>query len=362
MSIFEKRRKKLIAAMQDVGISAAVFSPSTDYRYLTGSSRQASQRETALFISPGRTALLIPDFEKENEAVLAKELELVPYSDLDDAAELLSDFLPLKGCIAAGSEMRAKFLISLQNQNSSLSWCCADTLMTPLRRRKDSDEIQLIETAQHMAERALSRLLTEPLVGKTEREIASRLMELRLQEGFDSVGSGIVASGPNTALPHHINGDRRLSKNDILMFDIGGLYHGYRADFTRTFAVGRVPDGFSEIYQIVLEAHFVGKKAARAGVPASEVDRAARQVIEKAGYGLYFTHRLGHGIGLDVHEAPFIVGTNSQLLETGNVFSCEPGIYLPGRFGVRIEDLLVLEENGALSLNTLSKELQILPV
>lgn len=362
MSIFENRRRNFMTAMENAGICASVFTPSTDYRYLTGSSRQTAQRIVALFISPRRTALLIPDFEREQETLLADELELIPYSDLDDAAELFSVLLPDKGCIAVGSETRAGFLIQLQNRSRQLSWCCADPFLAPLRRRKDPDEIRLIETAQGMAERALSRLLREPLMGKTEREIASRLMDLRLEEGFDSVGSGIVASGSHTASPHSVNGERKLAKGDVLMFDIGGLYRGYRADFTRTFALGAVPDGFSQIYQIVLEAHLAGKKAACAGIPASEVDHAARQVIEKAGYGAFFTHRLGHGIGLDIHEAPFITGNNPQPLEIGNVFSCEPGIYLPGRFGVRIEDLLVIGKDGARSLNTLSKELRVIPI
>lgn len=213
-----------------------------------------------------------------------------------------------------------------------------------------------------MAERALSRLLQEPLVGRTEREIASRLAELQLEEGFDAVGPGIIASGPNTANPHHVNGDRTVSEGDALMFDIGGTYRGYHADFTRTYAVGHAPDGFREIYEIVLAAHFAGKEAATAGMPAAEADRAARQVIESAGYGPFFTHRLGHGIGLDVHEAPFITSQSQTPLENGSVFSCEPGIYLPGRFGIRIEDLLVMENGHARSLNDLTKDLQIIPV
>ena len=360
MSIFEQRRNNLVSAMLQHDIHTCIFTPSTDYRYLTGSRRQPAQRVTALILSASRCALVLPDFEIKNETTLAKNIELIPYSDSDDPILIISHLLPQNSMIAAGREMRADFLLALQQQASSLHWCCADSILAPLRRKKDAEEIQTIEAAQHMAETALGKLLKEPLVGQTEQQIASRLMELRLQEGFESVGCGIVASGPNTASPHHVNGQRILQEGDVLMFDIGGLYNGYRADFTRTFAVGFMPQGFSEIYQIVLEAPMAGKTAAHAGVPAKEVDFAARQVIEKAGYGPYFTHRLGHGIGLEVHEPPFIGSSNNLQLEYGNVFSCEPGIYLPGRFGVRIEDLLVLEETGVRSLNTLSKELTIL--
>lgn len=360
MSIFEKRRKKLMEIMEQKGICAAVFTPSTDYRYLTGSARQPAQRITALILTQDHQRLLLPGFEAGNEKALAEELELVPYSDLEDAAQLTAGLLPTKGCAAAGREMGAGFLLALLKLTGGLHWCDADTLMTPVRRRKDPEEIRIIEEAQHMAEQALWKLIQEPLAGRTERETASKLMELRLAEGFDAVGAGIVASGPNTALPHHINGDRIITRGDILMFDIGGTYKGYHADLTRTFAVGAVPDGFSEIYSIVLKAHMAGKEAAQAGIPAAQADQKAREVIENAGYGPFFTHRLGHGIGLDVHEEPFITSTSQLPLETGNVFSCEPGIYLPGRFGVRIEDLLVMEETGARSLNRLSKELLVI--
>lgn len=361
MSICKTRRQHLIETMKSARIQAAVFTPSSDYRYLTGSTRQPAQRIAALVVTTEHAALLLPGFEVKNEPELEDELTILPYSDSDHADQLLAGLLPSSGTIAVGSEMRSGLLLSLQHQLPNLTWCGADAILAPLRRRKDPFEIEIIETAQHMAERALVRLIEESsFVGKTEREIAARLMELRLEEGFDSVGSGIVASGPNTALPHHVNGGRIVREGDALMFDIGGTYKGYHADFTRTFFIGRPSEEFIHVYQTVLDAHMAGKLAARPGVPAFAADQAARAVIEAAGYGPYFTHRLGHGIGLDIHEPPFIAGSNSLPLETGNVFSCEPGIYLPGRFGVRIEDLLVLEENGPRSLNLLSKELRCL--
>lgn len=362
MNITKQRREELLRAMRAKKIAASVFCPSSDFLYLTANGRQAAQRMVALLVSADRCAVLLPDFEQTSNPEMDPELERIPYTDSDDAVQMLCRLLPAEGCIAVGSAMRADLLLSLQQNAPHLTWCCADEILSPIRRRKTAQEVQIIETAQHMAERALSRLLEEKLVGHTEREIAARLAELRLQEGFDRVGAGIIASGPNTANPHHANSDRILCEGDVLMFDIGGTYRGYHADFTRTYVVGRLPDGFAEIYQIVLEAHLAGKAAARAGAPACEVDRAARLVIEKAGYGPFFSHRLGHGIGLDIHEPPFLVDRNSLCLENGNVFSCEPGIYLPGRFGVRIEDLLVLENGCARSLNTLSKELRILPV
>ena len=359
MCVYENRRILLQHSMQRAEIAAVVVAPSADFLYLTGSVRQESQRAAALVITRERAVLLMPAFECGNEPGLAASLALLPYSDDQDAVGLLADLLPARGCVAVGRQMRASLLLALQARCPALRWQSADSLLVPLRSRKSAQEIQTIEAAQHMAERALTRLLNEPLIGRTEKEIAARLRQLRLEEGFDAVGDGIVASGPNTALPHHVNGSRVVCRGDALMFDIGGTYRGYRADFTRTFAVGSLPEGFEDVYSIVLEAHLAGRRAAAAGVPAAEVDRAARRVISEAGYGHFFTHRLGHGIGLDVHEAPFIASANTAPLEPGNVFSCEPGIYLPGRFGIRIEDLLVLEPDGARSLNTLSKQLQI---
>lgn len=360
MNIYEKRRSKLIADMKHQNFSGLIFSPSSDYLYLTGSHRKPGERAVILFLTPQHSFLLLPDFEADNEQELQKELELIPYSDLQHAETLLLEHLPKEGTIAVGKEVRASFLLTLQELAPQLCWRSAEPLICALRVRKDPEEIRIIETAQHMAERALSRLLEESLIGKTEVEIASRLMQLRLEEGFDSVGNGIVATGPNTALVHHINGQRKLQKQDILMFDIGGTYRGYHADFTRTFAVGSLPEDFETIYQIVLNAHYAGKAAAMPGVTASSVDQAARTVIADAGYGKFFPHRLGHGIGLDVHESPFLTGNNDSVLTPGNVFSCEPGIYLPGKFGIRIEDLLVMETDGPRSLNTLPKKLQIL--
>lgn len=359
MGVYEDRRALLRQDMQRAGIGALVIAPSTDYLYLTGSARQESQRIAALVLTGERAVLLMPAFECGNEPSLAASLELLPYSDDQDAAGLLAGLLPARGCVAVGRQLRASLLLALQSLRPALRWQNADSLLVPMRSRKSAEEIRTIEEAQHMAERALTRLLSEPLIGKTERAIAARLRQLRLEEGFDAVGDGIVASGPNTALPHHVNGERVVRRGDALMFDIGGMYRGYRADFTRTFAVGSLPEGFEEVYAIVLEAHLAGKRAAVPGAQASEVDRAAREVIARAGYGECFTHRLGHGIGLDVHEAPFIAAASDAVLVPGNVFSCEPGIYLPGRFGVRIEDLLALEPDGARSLNTLSKQLTI---
>lgn len=360
MCIYERRLSRLMTDMRTADTAALLLTPSPDFLYLTGSARKPAQRPVILALTPNEAALIEPGFEVGNESHRFCGIRRIPYEDGEDCTALLRPILPQSGRVAVARDMRAGLLLALQQRYPALSWQDADSLLGPMRRRKDAREIKIIEQAQHMAERALSRLLSGSLIGRTERDIAAELAKLRLDEGFDAVGSGIVASGPNTALPHHVNGERRVQAGDALMFDIGGSWQGYHADFTRTYAVGRLPEGFSDIYAIVLKAHQAGASSAVGGTRACDVDSAARQVIEHAGYGAYFTHRLGHGIGLDIHESPFIMAANTQRLEVGNVFSCEPGIYLPGRFGIRIEDLLALEPDGTRSLNTLSKELTIL--
>lgn len=354
------RRNSVHEQMKRCVVDAVIVTPSSDFLYLTGCGKKPSQRHTALVFLPGRSILIIPRIEISSLQGHTEGLELLPYSDTQDAVSLIADLLPGRGRAAVGREMCSGLLLALQQKRPSLAFTNADVLLVPLRSRKSAQEIETIHQAQRMAERALMRLLHEPLVGKSEIELSRRLRQLRLKEGFDAVGSGIVASGENTAYPHHTPGNRIVREGDVLLFDIGGTYRGYHADFTRTYAVGRVPEGFKAIYDVVHAAFEAGVQAAQCGRPAAAVDRAARCVIEEAGYGEFFTHRLGHGIGLDVHEPPYISSLNQTPLENGDVFSCEPGIYLPGRYGVRIEDLLAIENCRACSLNSLDHALQIL--
>lgn len=361
MDVFQNRRQFLITQMQKQGLNALILTPSADFLYLTGLNKKPAQRITALILTASCTFLLTPIFEQENIAGKLSDIRPVFYKDGQDVLSVLCSLLSARGqSIAIGKEMQAQLLLAIQKKRPDLYFVNADLLLAPMRLKKSADEIAILETAQAMAENSLTKLLKNSLIGRSESQISRQLMQLRLEEGFDSVGEGIIASGENTASAHHINSHRIIRSGDVVMFDIGGTYMGYHADFTRTFVIDKAPAEFENIYSVVLEAFFAGQHAAVVGNTASSVDRAARDVIDKAGYANYFPHRLGHGIGLDGHEPPFISSDSQLPLESGNVFSCEPGIYLPGRFGVRIEDLLVLEETGARSINTLSKTLQIL--
>ena len=237
----------------------------------------------------------------------------------------------------------------------------ASKVLSALRGSKDEAEIAAMVAAQRIAEGALEKLLGEIAVGMTEKEIAARLQYLMVTAGAEKLSfDTIVASGPNSSMPHAVPTERRIEKGDFLTIDFGCVYHGYCSDMTRTFAVGSVSDEQRAVYDTVLEAQLAGVAAAKAGVSGKEIDGAAREVIEKAGYGPYFGHSFGHSLGIDIHENPNASPGNNEPMPVGAVISAEPGIYLPGRFGVRIEDVLVLQEDGCRNITAFPKELLVI--
>ena len=234
----------------------------------------------------------------------------------------------------------------------------ADELMLQLRRSKDEAEIEAMTRAQRIAEEAFRQLMPEIRPGVTERQLAARLQYLAISLGAEKMSfDSIVASGPNSSMPHAVPSDRVVEEGDFITFDFGCVWGGYCSDMTRTVAVGRVTEEMERVYAIVKEAQQAGLDAARAGKTGREVDAAARDIIEAAGYGAYFGHSLGHSLGLEVHETPGATPANENPLPLHAVISVEPGIYLPGRFGVRIEDVVVLEADGCRNLMELSKDL-----
>ncbi len=231
-------------------------------------------------------------------------------------------------------------------------------LMQQLRQSKDAGEIESMRRAQQIAEQAFAQLLKELRVGMTERALAARLQYLAISLGAEKMSfDTIVASGPNGSMPHAVPTDRAICEGDFITFDFGCVYGGYCSDMTRTVAVGQVTEEMEQVYRIVQQAQQAGLDAAGAGKTGAEVDAAARDVIRQAGYGAYFGHALGHSLGLEIHERPNATPANDQPLPEGAVISIEPGIYLPGRFGVRIEDVVVLQNDGCENLMTCGKDL-----
>ena len=234
----------------------------------------------------------------------------------------------------------------------------ATELLISLRQSKDEEEIQRMIAAQRIAEAALDQIVKEIKPGVTEKEIAARLQYLMLAGGAENMSfDPIVASGPNGSMPHAVPTDRKIQDGDFVTMDFGCIYQGYCSDMTRTVAVGRVTEEMEKVYNVVLQAQLAGIAAAKAG---HDVDAAARKVIEDAGYGPYFGHSFGHSVGVEIHESPNATPANNKPLPLGAAVSAEPGIYLPGRFGVRIEDVVVLQEGGCQDITLAKKDLLIL--
>ncbi len=237
----------------------------------------------------------------------------------------------------------------------------ASDLLLRLRSQKDETEIDALVAAQRIAERALEQILTEIKPGVTEKEIAARLQYLMLRHGAEKMSfDPIVASGSNGSMPHAVPTEKPIQAGEFVTMDFGCIYHGYCSDMTRTVCVGQPTEEMRRVYDTVLQAQLAGITAAKAGVTGKEIDGAARQVIENAGYGAYFGHSFGHGVGVEIHESPNASPANELPMPVGAVISAEPGIYLPEKFGVRIEDVLILEENGCRDITMARKELLIL--
>ena len=237
----------------------------------------------------------------------------------------------------------------------------ASSLMTELRGSKDEEELSCMTAAQRIAEGALEQILKEIRPGMTEKEIAARLNYLMVSAGAEKTSfDTIVASGPNGSMPHAVPGMRKVREGDFITMDFGCVYKGYCSDMTRTVALGRPSDEMRNVYDIVLQAQLAGIAAARAGVTGAAIDGAARKVIQDAGYGSCFGHSFGHSLGIDIHEAPNAAPGNDKPMPDGAVISAEPGIYLPGRFGVRIEDVMILRPDGAQVITKAPKALLVL--
>jgi Xaa-Pro dipeptidase len=249
--------------------------------------------------------------------------------------------------------MWARFLVDLMPMLASTQYRRSVDVIGSLRMRKDQAEIDALRAAGAAVDRIAGELHAGriPLVGRTEAQVSADLSARILAEGHDVVNFAIVAAGENAASPHHHPGSRVIQKNEIVLCDFGGTMNGYCSDITRCVYTGDIASDVSEAYAVLFEAEAAAVKAATIGTPCEEVDAVARRIITAAGFGEYFIHRTGHGIGLDAHEDPYIVSGNSLPLEAGHAFSIEPGIYLPGKWGMRLEDIVVATTNGPDSMN-----------
>jgi len=354
------RMARAAEAAREVGLAGLLVTPGPDYRYLAGYEPPELERLTVLIVRPGLDPLMIvPELERPLAAAspVGGEVEIQGWRDGEEPYGLAAAALGRTGRYAVADRMRAAQLLGLQGAMAGSEFSPTSTVLSALRAVKDGPEIELLARAGAAADDACRRIVEEPFVGHTEREVAARLGELLVECGHDRAGFAIVGTGPNAASPHHEPGGRRIAEGDVLVMDFGGPLEGYFSDTARTVCVGEPSERAREVHEIVRGAQEAAFRAVAPGVPAQEVDRAARAVISDAGFGERFVHRTGHGIGLEAHEEPYIVEGNAQLLEAGMCFSIEPGIYLPGELGVRIEDIVIVTGVGARRLNDSPREL-----
>lgn len=356
------RLERAAKAAGTAKLSALLVAPSADLLYLSGYDPPPLERLTCLVIRPGRApVLIVPTLERPlaESSGLDGLAEIESWNETDHPYELVGRIIGRGARLGCSDRMWAAHLLRLQQAISSASFTPASAVLGSLRAVKEPEELELLRRAARYADETFRQLLRSPLESATEREVAGRLSDLLLEMGHDRVAFTIVGSGPNGASPHHTPGDRTIQARDAVVLDFGGRSAGYFSDVSRTVAVREAGTELKDVHGVVAEAQEQAFRTARPGVPAQEVDRAARRVIEEAGYGDLFVHRTGHGIGLEEHEAPYIVEGNEETLRPGMCFSIEPGIYLPGQFGVRIEDIVTVTEDGASRLNHAPRDLEI---
>jgi len=380
---YGERLERARSAALEAGLAALLVGVGADLRYLAGYSALPLERLTLLVVPSAGGApvtLIAPRLEatpaRSCPAAATGAVSVATWEETEDpmalVARVLADasgapasLVASVTTVAVSDGMRAAFVLGLQRVFTGARFSLASAELSPLRRRKDADEIALLREAAHAADRVVAQIGAGRLIGRTEADVAREVRDRLVAEGHDHADFAIVASGPNSASPHHEAGDRVIRAGDPIVLDIGGPLGGYGSDITRTLwvtggdpALGPDPE-FMRLYTVLRDAQAAATAAVRPGITGEAVDAVARGIIADAGFGAFFIHRTGHGIGLEGHEEPYLVAGNDQPLEVGDAFSIEPGIYLEGRFGARIEDIVVCGEDGPIVLNQVTRELLV---
>ena len=367
---YAARCQRVREGLRAAGSDALLVGPSSDLFYLIGLNRPQSERLT-LFILPAAEdetpRLILPSFETALAEPLAHFFDLVPWEETDSPFERFAAALPPAAAgrplrLGVADQIYAHFLYRLQAAAPEAEFVPGGALLNPIRMVKEARELDYLTQAGAAADRSYHALLELPLVGMSEAEVKQQLVALLPQHGHDpgAPAGAIVGVGENGASPHHHVGPRRIGPGDAIVVDFGSTVNGYWSDMTRSFHVGPPSDEYRRVYDVVNETNQLAFEAVRPGVSAESIDAVARRHMTAAGYGEGILHRTGHGLGFDLHEAPYIVSGDTTILREGMVFSIEPGIYLKGRFGVRIEDIVTVTADGARRFNHSTHDLQVL--
>ncbi|MFG2945899.1 aminopeptidase P family protein [Streptomyces adustus] len=360
---YRARMDRAARAAADAGLAGLLVAPGPDLVWLTGyAPPAATERLTLLVLAAGRDpVLVVPALEAPDaaKATGAPALALRDWTDGKDPYALTAGLLDASGSFGISDNAWALHLLALQRALPGTSYASLTDALPMLRAVKDPAELELLAAAGAAADATFEEIRDVRFAGRRESDVAADLAGLLRRHGHSQVDFTIVASGPNGANPHHEVGDRVIEDGDMVVLDFGGLKDGYGSDTSRTVHVGEPTDEERTVHDLVRAAQEAGFRAVRPGVACQEVDRAARKVIEDAGYGPYFIHRTGHGIGVTTHEPPYMIEGEERPMVPGMCFSVEPGVYLPGRFGVRIEDIVTVTEDGGRRLNDTTREMVV---
>jgi Xaa-Pro aminopeptidase len=366
--MFAERADRARTRMAELGIDTVLLSVGPDLPYLTGYEAMPLERLTMLVLpAEGDATLVVPRLEAPRVTERPGVFTIRAWDETDDPVAIVAGLVGGAAAAAIGDRTWARFLVDLQAALPSTRFTRGGEVMGPLRARKDAAEIEALRRAGAAADRVAVALQAGEieLVGRTEAEVSAELGRRLRAEGHHRVNFAIVAAGANAASPHHEPGDRVIQEGEVVLCDFGGTMVdadgvGYCSDITRCVHLGEPPAELAEAYAVLLDAQQAAVAAALVGTPCEEVDATARRIITEAGWGEQFIHRTGHGIGIEEPEDPYIVRGNDTPLEAGHAFSVEPGIYVSGRFGFRLEDIVVAADAGPDSLNTADHDLALL--
>jgi Xaa-Pro aminopeptidase len=347
--------------MAALDVDVLLLSLGSDLPYLTGYDAMPLERLTMLVLpATGDARLVVPRLEAPRVELQPDVFELVAWDETDDPVALVAAMLGGTDRAAIGDQTWARFVLDLQAALPEASFVRASTVTSELRMVKDDEEIAALDRAARAVDAIAADMRTRPFAGRTELDVHRELVDRMLERGHERANFAIVAAGAHAASPHHEpSATRVIADGEIVLCDFGGTMQHYCSDITRMFHVGDPSPEVRDVYAVLVEAQEAGVRAAVVGAPCEAVDAAAREVIVGAGYGDYFVHRVGHGIGCDAHEDPYMVAGNALPIAAGHAFSVEPGIYLPGQFGMRLEDIVVATEAGPRRLNVAPRDLAL---
>ena len=357
---YASRIARVRTAMSAQNIDAVLLSVGHDLPYLSGYFAMPLERLTMLVVPrSGEATMVVPRLEVARVTPQPGIFVIQPWGETQNPVTMVAELLGSAKRIAVGDQMWARFLVELLPLVASATFVRAVDVVGGLRMTKDSAEIAALQKAGAAADRVAEQLQSGmiPLIGRTEAQVSADISARLMAEGHDVVNFAIVAAGENAASPHHHAGARVITRNEIVLCDFGGTMNGYCSDITRCVFTGNPTAEIAAAYEVLFASQAAGVKAGVVGAECQDVDRASRAVIEAAGFGEYFVHRTGHGIGMEAHEEPYMVSGNSLPIAAGHAFSVEPGIYISGKWGMRLEDIVVATDSGPLSMNAVNHSL-----